>query len=120
MDGVCKCIVGRAPGIEALLVAMVCFGFCKGAYDGGIIASVFDLVGPKERASVAGLMNLLGWGGGALGPVAIGLAATYGTGTQMERMSGAISWSGLAYLAAAGCIITAFTIYRRNSVSKPH
>jgi len=116
----CVVLVGRAPGIEALLVAMVCFGFCKGAYDGGIFASVFDLVGPKERASVAGLMNLLGWGGGALGPVAIGLAATYGTGTQMERMSGAISWSGLAYLAAAGCIITAFTIYRRNSVSKPH
>lgn len=116
----CVVLVGRAPSIEALLVAMVCFGFCKGAYDGGIFASVFDLVGSKERASVAGLMNLLGWGGGALGPVAIGLAATYGTGTQMERMSGAISWSGLAYLAAAGCIITAFTIYRRNSVSKPH
>lgn len=116
----CVVLVGLAPSIGALLAAMVCFGFCKGAYDGGIFASVFDLVGPNERASVAGLMNLLGWGGGALGPVAIGLAATYGAGTQMERMSGAIAWSGLAYLAAAGCIITAFTIYRRDSVSKPH
>jgi MFS family permease len=116
----CVVLVGRAPTMEALLVAMICFGFCKGAYDGGIFASVFDLVVPAERASVAGLMNLLGWGGGALGPVAIGLAATYGTGTQMERMSGAIAWSGLAYLAAAGFIITAFTIYRRDSFPKPH
>ena len=116
----CVVLVGRAPSIETLLVAMVCFGFCKGAYDGGIFASVFDLVLPRERASVAGLMNLLGWGGGALGPVAIGLAASYGTGTQMERMSCGIAWSGMAYLAAAGCIITAFTIYRRDSAPKPH
>lgn len=116
----CVVLVGRAPTMEALLVAMICFGFCKGAYDGGIFASVFDLVVPAERASVAGLMNLLGWGGGALGPVAIGLAATYGTGTQMERMSGAIAWSGLAYLAAAGFIILAITIYRRDSLPKPH
>jgi MFS family permease len=103
--------------------AMVCFGLCKGAYDGGIFASVFDFVSPRERASVAGLMNLLGWGGGALGPVAIGLAATYGTGEQMDRMSGAIAWSGLAYLAAAGLIITAFTLYRTallREFPRPH
>jgi hypothetical protein len=65
-------------------------------------------------------MNLLGWGGGALGPVAIGLAATYGTGPQMERMSGAIARSGLAYLAAAGLIITAFTLYRTRLFPRPH
>jgi MFS family permease len=119
----CVVLVGRAPTMEALMGAMVCFGLCKGAYDGGIFASVFDFVSPQERASVAGLMNLLGWGGGALGPVAIGLAATYGTGPQMERMSGAIAWSGLAYLAAAGLIITAFTLYRTElprEFPRPH
>jgi MFS family permease len=119
----CVVLVGRAPTMEALMGAMVCFGLCKGAYDGGIFASVFDFVSPRERASVAGLMNLLGWGGGALGPVAIGLAATYGTGEQMDRMSGAIAWSGLAYLAAAGLIITAFTLYRTallREFPRPH
>ena len=116
----CVVLVGRAPTMEALMGAMVCFGLCKGAYDGGIFASVFDFVSPQERASVAGLMNLLGWGGGALGPVAIGLAATYGTGPQMERMSGAIAWSGLAYLAAAGLIITAFSCYRTRLFPRPH
>lgn len=116
----CVVLVGRAPSMEVLMVAMICFGLCKGAYDGGIFASVFDLVLPGERASVAGLMNLLGWGGGALGPVAIGLAATYGTGSPMERMSAAIAWSGLAYLVAAGLIITAFTFYRGRSFPKPH
>lgn len=116
----CVVLVGLAPEIEALIGAMICFGLCKGAYDGGIFASVFDLVGHTERASVAGLMNLLGWGGGALGPVVIGVAATYGTGSPTERMGGAIAWSGLAYLAAAGFIVTAFALYRGNSLPKPH
>ena len=105
--------------MEVLMGAMVYFGLCKGVYDGGIFASVFDFVRPGERASIAGLMNLLGWGGGALGPVAVGLVATYGAGTQTARMSGAIAWSGLAYLAAAGLIASAFALHR-SAISRPH
>ena len=92
---------------------MACFGFCKGAYDGGIFASVFEFVEPGQRASVVGLMNLLGWGAGALGPLAVGILSTYGSGTPMERMSSAIAWSGIAYLVAAGLIMGSFWIYRR-------
>jgi MFS family permease len=108
----CVVSVGYAPTISLLTVAMICFGLCKGAYDGGIFASLFDLVSPSERASAAGIMNMIGWGGGALGPLAIGLASTYGYGTAMERMSGAIAWSGVAYLAAAALIFTAFRAQR--------
>jgi len=120
LGSLCVVAVGLAPTMETLLGAMICFGLCKGAYDGGIFASVFDLVQPRERASVAGLMNFLGWGGGALGPVAIGLAATCGKGTPIERISGAIAWSGLAYLVAAGLIVAAFTLYRSEIPPKPH
>jgi len=103
----CVVAVGKAPTITSLMAAMLCFGFCKGAYDGGIFASVFDLVEPSRRSSVAGLMNTLGWAGGALGPLMVGIFSTYGSGTPMERMSSAIVWSALAYLAAAGLILTA-------------
>ena len=104
----CVVAVSQAPTLPVLFPAMICFGLCKGAYDGGIFASAFDFVAAEERASVAGLMNMVGWGGGALGPLAIGLVATFGHGAQRERMSGAIAWSSLAYLMAAGMILAAF------------
>ena len=53
-------------------------------------------------------MNMIGWGGGALGPLAIGLMGTFGHGPPMERMSGAITWSALAYLVAACLILGAY------------
>ncbi len=109
-------LVGGATTMGWLIIAMIGFGLCKGAYDGGIFAAVFDLVAPQERASVAGLMNMIGWGGGALGPLLIGLIATYGSGSPVDRMSGAIGWSGLAYLVAAGLIIRAQRIY----LARPH
>lgn len=120
LGSLCVVAVGRASGMEVLVFAMICFGLCKGAYDGGIFASAFDCVPPHERASVAGLMNLIGWGGGALGPLAIGLASTFGSGPQMERMSGAIAWSGAAYLVAAGLILAALFSYRNHSQRMPH
>ena len=118
----CVFAVGKAGDMVSLVTAMICFGFCKGAYDAGIFASVFDLVDPGQRASVAGLMNTLGWAGGALGPLAVGLVSTFGSGTPMERMSGAISWSAVAYLLAAALILMAFRMFRRGCAQRaiPH
>ena len=113
LGSLCVVSVGHAATMGALVAAMICFGLCKGAYDGGIFASVFDLVTPGERASVAGLMNMIGWAGGALGPLAVGLASTCGSGTPVDRMSAAIAWSGLAYLLAAGLILAAFRVFRK-------
>ncbi len=115
LGSICVMAVGHAQTMSLLLGVMLCFGFCKGAYDSGIFASVFELVAPEERASAAGLMNMLGWGGGALGPLTIGLCSSYGSGTSMERMSSAISWSGLAYVIAAGLILAA--LRSKNGVS---
>lgn len=119
LGALCVVLVGAAPTLPLLIGAMLCFGLCKGAYDGGIFASVFEFVGPGERASVVGLMNLCGWGGGALGPLLVGLVSTGGSdGAQMARMGEAISWSGLAYLVATGLILAAFRLYRAES--SPH
>lgn len=51
---------------------MTGFGFCKGLYDSGIFASLFDAIEPRARGTPTGLMNTVGWGGGAVGPVAVG------------------------------------------------
>ena len=105
--------VASAPTMGWLVSAMAGFGLCKGIYDGGIFASVFEFVEPGQRASVAGLMNLLGWGGGALGPLVVGIISTHGSGTAMDRMSGAIAWSALSYLVAAALILSSLRLYRK-------
>jgi len=112
-------LIGAAPTLPLLMGAMLAFGLCKGAYDGGIFASVFDLVDARERASVAGLMNLCGWGGGALGPLVVGLLCGSGAEAgQMARMGTAISWSGSAYLLAALLILATLRLYRKGV--RPH
>ena len=44
---------------------MTAFGVCKGFYDSGIFASLYDSIEPSARGTAAGLMNTVGWGGGA-------------------------------------------------------
>ena len=78
--------VGLCTTTPVLLAAMTAFGLCKGCYDAGIFASLFDQVEPRARASAAGIMNTVGWIGGALGPLFVGLATRYG-GAVVRRDS---------------------------------
>ena len=120
LGSLCVVAVGKAGNMGALLTSMICFGICKGAYDAGIFASVFDFVVPRERSSVAGLMNTLGWVGGAVGTLMVGLFSSYGRGTQMERMSGAIVWSAAGYLMAAGLLLMAYALHRAKPAQAIH
>lgn len=108
----CVFLVGNAGTLGALVAAMVGFGLCKGFYDGGIFASLFDVVSPDRRATAAGLMNFVGWGGGALGPLLVGVAAS---GSGSERMGAVIAWSGTAYLVSAAFLLGAFVTVRRSA-----
>src|SRR5262249_50564126 len=40
-------LVGTTASTSVLLLAMTAFGFCKGFYDSGIFAAVFDLIEPR-------------------------------------------------------------------------
>ena len=102
-------IVGLAETLPWLLGSMVVFGLCKGIYDSNIFASVCDVVEPRARASATGLMNTVGWAGGALGPLAVGIATTYGRhGTDtVANMSEAIAFGAVIYVAGAGALIWA-------------
>lgn len=106
--------VGLCTTTPVLLIAMTAFGLCKGCYDAGIFASLFDQIEPEARASAAGIMNTVGWGGGALGPLFVGLATRYGGGgTDVENMSRAIAAGGIVYLVCAALLIAAMLCTRR-------
>jgi MFS family permease len=101
-------LVGSTADVKTLLLAMTLFGFFKGLYDSNIFAALYDVVEPRARATAAGVMNTVGWGGGALGPVLVGWLATHGKrATEVENMSEAIAWCGAVYLAGAVLLIAA-------------
>ena len=110
-------LVGRTTDATTLILAMVAFGICKGFYDSGIFASLYDSIEPRARGSAAGLMNTVGWTGGALGPLFVGIAAKYGgAATEVENMSQAISACGAIYILAAVLIGMALRLQSRHKV----
>jgi MFS family permease len=95
-------LVGSTNQINVLLVSMTLFGICKGLYDSNIFAALFDVVEPRARATAAGFMNTVGWGGGALGALAVGWASKHGRHpTEMENMSEAIALCALVYVVSS-------------------
>lgn len=101
-------LVGTTKNVTTLLVVMSLFGICKGLYDSNIFAAIFDVVEPRARGTAAGIMNTVGWGGGALGPLAVGWFSQHGRGaTHMANMSEAISSCAIVYLAGAILLLAA-------------
>ncbi len=110
-------LVGLTKEVTTLLVAMTLFGLCKGLYDANIFASLYDVIEPRARASAAGIMNTVGWGGGALGPLAVGLATKYGRHkTDVENMSEAIAFGGVIYIGAAVLLLVAALVFAKRDV----
>lgn len=114
-------LVGLTHNVSTLLGAMTCFGLCKGLYDANIFAALYDVVEPRARATAAGIMNTVGWGGGALGPLAVGFATKYGRhASDVENMSEAIAFGGVIYVAGAALLlVAALGFARRDLASLP-
>jgi MFS family permease len=80
------------------------FGFDKVQL--GLIGSAFMWV------YAAGLMNTVGWGGGALGPLFVGIASKYGSKpTEMQNMSDAIAWCGAVYIIGSVLMLAAMYFF---------
>jgi MFS family permease len=108
-------IVGHTGSKATLLMAMTAFGLCKGCYDSGIFASLYDTIEPRARGTAAGLMNTVGWTGGALGPLFVGWSAKHGGKTsEIENMSDAIGFGSVVYVVAAGCLLLAVLVLSRQ------
>jgi len=124
--------VGLTTDRRTLLVAMTIFGLCKGLYDSNIFASLYDVIEPRARASAAGIMNTVGWGGGALGPLAVGLATKYGRhvaadttdaakkAAEVANMSEAIAFGAVIYVVGAALLlVAAFGFAKRDVIAAP-
>lgn len=110
-------IVGLTQTQSTLLVAMVGFGLCKGLYDSGIFASLYDVVTPEARATAAGLMNTLGWLGGALGTKMAGWYADNGSyGSKIENMSHYIAWGSAPYAAGGILLLCVIVFWARRDM----
>ena len=109
-------LVGTTEKVNVLLVVMTLFGLCKGVYDSNIFAAMFDVVEPRARGTAAGIMNTVGWGGGALGPLAVGWISKHGSrATEMENMSEAIALCSLIYIASSLLLFAAAACERRRA-----
>jgi MFS family permease len=108
-------VVGHTESQPTLIVAMTIFGACKGFYDSGIFAALYDNIEARARGTAAGVMNMVGWGGGAFGPWLVGRIAERGDKpTKIENMSDAIGWGAALYVIAAGFLLCAIPLANRS------
>lgn len=89
-------LCGSTPDLGFLQVGLVCLGICKGIYDSNIWASLYDVVPPSRRSTSVGVMNMIGWLGGAVMAFLVGLVVDKGT-----PMSVAIAYTAAIYLVVA-------------------
>ena len=95
-------LAGWSESFSMLVASLAAAGLCKGVYDANIFASLFDVVRSEDRGTAAGLMNSVGWIGGFLAPVAIGLQSTkYGLGVAIASTATVYLFVGILAMAAA-------------------
>jgi MFS family permease len=85
-------LCGWAASLSVLVIALLCFGFCKGMYDANIWAALYDTIPAHRRGFAAGLMNSIGWLGGGLAPLVIA------AGTKVVSLGTAIGSTAVIYL----------------------
>jgi MFS family permease len=108
--------IGKATSVNALIVVLFCFGFGKGGYVGGMFPALYETVSVHQRGMASGFNSFVGSIAGGLGPAIIGAIITFGkTGTTMERMSHALSWSAFFYVLTICFLIGAFFLNRRKA-----
>jgi MFS family permease len=92
---------------------MTLFGLFKGMYDANIWASLYDVVPASRRGTAVGLMNMIGWTGGALGVTLVGYVVSRGM-----TMSAAIASTAVVYLVVAAILLCAAFVFARRDVAR--
>jgi sugar phosphate permease len=91
-----------AGSIPLTVAALIGVGCCKGVYDANIFASLYDVVRPPLRGTAAGLMNSVGWTGGSLGALLVGVVSDrFGLGVAIASTAAFYVAAGLLGLLAA-------------------
>ncbi len=106
---------GMTRSVTMLIIALTCWGFCKGMYDANIFASLFDVVRPEARGTAAGFMNSVGWlGGGGSAPVLIGYIA------RDSGLSAGITAASTVYLAAGALLLIGAIFFVKRDSERMH
>jgi MFS family permease len=92
---------GWTTTVSAVLAAMIGFGFFKGVYDSNLWAALYDVTPIERRGATLGIMNSLGWIGGAAAQLCIG-AASLRLGMSICLSATAVIYLGIAIALAAG------------------
>jgi MFS family permease len=100
-------LLGSQLGLLVLFVALGGFGLFRGIYDAGIYASLFEVIEPRLRATVLGLIIAIVYLAGALAPAILG-ALKDGIGLSVGFSLLAIAYlvGGAALLVGAKCFFT--------------
>lgn len=95
-------MLGSTAGLTTLFVVLAAFGIFRGIYDAGIYASLFEVIEPRLRATVVGLVIALAYLVGAFAPVALGfLKGTVGLSLSFSLLGGVYAVGGIAVIVAA-------------------
>lgn len=102
---------GWTGGAVVVLSAMIGFGLFKGVYDSNIWAALYDVTPIANRGSALGIMNSLGWLGGAAAQLCIGVASErFGMGVSLSATAliyisaGFVLWRGALQVARSASI----------------
>jgi MFS family permease len=101
-------LTGWTLSVPVLVLGMIGFGLFKGLYDANIWASLYDVVKVERRATALGLMNSVGWLGGAVAPYAIAVAS------ESFGMSACLSATSLIYLVFGTLMALGVRAYMRT------
>lgn len=98
-------LAGWSTSFWMVVAALAAAGLCKGIYDANIFASLFDVIDPEDRGTAAGLMNSVGWTGGFMAPVAVGLGSSrFGLGMSIASTAVVYLLVGILALGAAALV----------------
>lgn len=94
--------LGSDHGAPALFVLLAIFGLFRGIYDAGIYASLYEVIEPRLRATVSGLVIAAAYVVGAAAPVLLGAIKTKtGLAASFPLLGWVYVAGGLAALSAS-------------------
>jgi sugar phosphate permease len=95
-------LLGTGAGQGLVFLALAGFGFFRGIYDAGIYASFFEVIEPRLRATVIGLVIACVYLFGALAPVVLAvLKGHVGMAAALSLLSISYVGGGVALLVGA-------------------
>ncbi len=103
---------GMAANVVQIAVFLSCLGLAKGVYDANIWASIYDVIHPSRRATMLGIANMVGWGGGAVTTLAFGVI----TSDDKMPMGLALASTSVIYMFVTVLLCLAGFIYAPRDI----